>query len=145
MSKISERFKARIRKSMERERFLERPMETFSRILWPYSESKLIILVSAMPVLDVASTFAAIRLSGKHIREAGLIGKWALQTVGYPGMFVIETTCIGLLVIFALGAKSMYARLGFSGFGRAACVFLLAPTLVAILAAVLNNIILTLM
>ncbi len=138
-------FKAKLRKSIERERFLDKPIEKFSRMVWPYSEGKLVLLVSIMPALDWASTFAALELSGKNIREVGLIARWSLATVGFPGLFVIEMTCVGILIILANGAKSMYTGLGCNGFGRAAWVFILLPTFVAVLAAVLNNVILTLM
>jgi len=144
MSTTSEWFKTKLRKSFERERFLEKPMDAFSRALWPYSEAKLVLLVSIMPVLDCASTYAALQLSGKSIREAGTIGKWALVRVGFPGLFIIETASIGFLILLAIGARSIYTRLGFTGFGRAAWVFILVPTFVAVLAAVLNNVILTL-
>jgi hypothetical protein len=98
-----------------------------------------------MPALDCTSTYAALKLSGKNLSEAGTIGKWALTRVGFPGLFVIEMASVGFLILLAAGAKSMYTRLGFAGFGRAAWVFILAPSFVAILAAVLNNVILTLM
>jgi hypothetical protein len=86
-----------------------------------------------------------LKLSGKNLSEAGTIGKWALARVGFTGLFVIEMASVGFLILLAAGAKSMYARLGFKGFGRAAGVFILVPSFVAILAAVLNNVILTLM
>lgn len=57
-------------------------MEAVSRAVWPYSEAKLVFLVTLMPALDIASTFAALELSGKSIAEAGTIGKWALVRVG---------------------------------------------------------------
>ena len=137
--------KDKLRKSMERERFLDKPMEKFSRVVWPFSEGKLVLLVSIMPALDLASTFAALELSGKNIQEVGLIGRWSLATIGFAGLFGIEMACVGFLILLAIGAKTMYTRLGFNGFGRAAWVFILAPTFVAILVAVLNNVILTLM
>jgi hypothetical protein len=145
MNTPREWFKTRLRKSFERERFLEKPMESFSRMIWPYSEAKLVLLISIMPALDCASTYAALKLSGKNLSEAGPIGKWALTRVGFTGLFVIEMASVGFLILLAAGAKSMYGRLGFKGFGRAAWVFILAPSFVAILAAMLNNVIVTLM
>ena len=145
MRNFSVFIREKLRRSFQRERFLEKPVEAFSRFIWPYPVGKLVLLVGLMPVLDCISTFAMLELSGKDIREAGLIGKWALSALGFPGLFVIETACVSILILIAIGLQTMYSRLGFNGFGRAACVLVLAPTFVAVLAAVLNNVILTLL
>jgi len=136
--------KNRVRKSIERERALERPIEAFSRVLWPYPESKLVFYVSLLAVLDYVSTFTALELSvNSHVSEVGLLAKWALQTGGFPGLLLMDAAAIVILICLAFGVRSLYTKLGFNGFGRAAFVFLLIPYFVFIMGVVVNNVLLT--
>jgi len=134
----------RLRNHFEQERSLERPIEAFSRALWPYPESKLVFYISILAVLDFVSTFTALELSGNgQVAEVGLLAKWALQTGGFPGLLLMDVVSIGMLTCMATGAKSLYTRLGFVGFGRAAFVFLLFPYFVFVIAVIINNVLLT--
>jgi hypothetical protein len=133
-------------KNLERERHLEPRVETLSRKLWPYPISKLVFYITILAVLDFVSTFTALELSGcSHVYEAGPIAKWALQTGGFPVLFIVDTICISTLISLAFGARFFYERLGLKGFGRAAQVLLLCPYLVVIMGVILNNVLITLM
>ena len=144
MHSFSDRVSERLRKNAERQRSLERPIEAFSRVLWPYPESKLIFYVIILGVLDYASTFIAFELSGNsQITEIGLLAKWALQTGGFPKLLLVDMVSICTLIFLAIGARSLYTKLGFNGFGRAAFVLLLIPYFVVIWAVVVNNVLLT--
>jgi hypothetical protein len=136
--------KENLKRSAERERKLERPMEAVSRVLWPWPESKLIFYVCLAALMDFSSTFALLTFSRNgQVAEAGLIAKWALQTGGFPRLFLIDAAMIGALILLALGLRTLYNRLGFRGFGRTALVFLLIPYFVIIMAVVYNNILLS--
>jgi hypothetical protein len=144
MPKISESWKDNAKKSREIERKLERPFEKFSRFLWPWAESKLILFVSLLAVLDYVSTFAALELSGNNqISEAGLLAKWALETGGFLKLFLVDAGAIGTILFLAIGVRALYRKWGFPGFGRTGFVFLLIPYAVIIMGIVINNIILT--
>ena len=133
-----------MRRRVERERTLEQPLEAFSRLLWPWHESKLVLFVSLLAVLDYVSTYTAINLSGaNHVYEAGLLARWALQTGGFPKLLLVDTASIGVLIFLAVSVRFLYTRLGFRGFGRTAFVFLLIPYSIIIMAVVINNILLT--
>ena len=132
----------RPRRGIERERKLERPIEAFSRVLWPYQEYQLVLYVCLMAALDYASTFAFLELSSNsHVSEVGLLAKWALQTGGFPTLLLVDLAYVGGLICLAIGVRHLYSKLGFSGFGRAAFVFLLIPYFIFTLAAIVNNII----
>lgn len=139
--RIRELIKNRLRRSIETERTLERPFEKFSRILWPWSESKLVLFVNLMAILDYFSTYVAFELSrNNQVTEVGLLAKWVLQTGGFLELFLVEMTVMVVLILLAMGARLLYTRLGFPGFGRTAFVFLLIPYALIIVAVVFNNI-----
>jgi hypothetical protein len=102
--------------NLEKERPLERPLEKVSSSLWPWSEGKL-----ARYVLLLA----------------------AMQTGGFLRLFVVDSAVVLTLVLLAVLVRTLYARLGFKGFGRAAFVFLLIPYFVVTLAVVYNNVLLS--
>ena len=142
--RVLDSIRHRARRGVERERNLERPLEAFSKKLWPWHESRLALFVSLLAVLDYISTYAALKLSGSNqVYEAGPLAGWALRIGGFPELLVIDTISIGVLILLAVGARFFYARLGFPGFGRTAFVFLLIPYSVVIMAVVINNILLT--
>ena len=144
MPKILESMKYRLRKGIERERKLERPLEKASRFLWPWDESKLILFICLLAVLDYVSTFAALELStNNQISEAGLLAKWALETGGFLGLFLVDAGAIGTLLLLAIGIRALYRKIGFPGFGRTGFVFLLIPYSVIIMGIVINNVLLT--
>jgi hypothetical protein len=144
MHAIFDSVRYRIRKSIDRERSLEHPVEAFSRALWPYPESKLIFYSSLLAVMDYVSTFTALELSrNDKIAEVGLLARWALHTGGFPKLFLVDVASIVILSCLAIGVRYLYRKLGFNGFGRAAFIFILIPYFVFIIAVVMNNVLLT--
>jgi len=70
--------KSMVRKSLERDRSSERYVEAVSRSLWPWRESRLLVLVLLLAVLDYVSTYAALELSGRMDGyEGGPLASWA--------------------------------------------------------------------
>jgi len=131
----------RARKNSERDRSLNRPVEAFSRLLWPYSESKLAIYVGILALLDFSSTFSAIGLNhNNQIVEAGLLPSRALHTGGFSGLFILDVLYVGALICLAIGIRHLFRKYGFSGFGRAAFVLVLSPYLILAMATIFNNI-----
>ena len=138
---IRELIKDRMRRSKEIERSWEQPFKKFSNILWPWSESKLVLFISLMAILDYISTYTVLELVGSNqVAEVGLIAKWALQTGGFLALFFVEMTVMVVLILLAMGARLLYSRWGFPGFGRTAFVFLLIPYAIIIMAVVYNNV-----
>jgi hypothetical protein len=137
--------KNRFRRDIERERILEPRFEKFSRLLWPWSESKLVLFITTMAILDSVSTFAALKLSVQHVTEVGLIASRVLKVGGYPYLFLEQLIIIAALLLLAQGARLLYTRWGFPGFGRTAFIFLLIPYTTVISAFVINNIFVTFM
>jgi hypothetical protein len=130
----------RLRKNIERQRSLDRPLDTLSLMLWPYPELKLVFYVSLLAVLDYLSTFNALELSGKNrVAEVGMVAKWALGTGGFSRLFFVDLAAVCTLFCLAISAESAYKRLGLRGFGRAAFVFLLVPYFIFMMGVVLNN------
>jgi hypothetical protein len=144
MSVFLDKVKYKVHKSVEKERSLERPVEAFSRVLWPYAESKLVLFVGLLAILDYLSTFAVLELSSNSgVSEAGLLAKWALHGGGFFGLLIMDLVCVSTIIGLAIGVRAFYKRLGFNGFGRAAFIFLLVPYFVLIMAVVANNTILS--
>ena len=133
-----------VRRSLERDRSSERYVEAVSRSLWPWPESKLLALVSFLVVLDYASTYAVLELSGKTcIYEGGPLASWALQVGGFTELFLVDVAAASVLLLAALTIRFLYSKFGFNGFGRTAFVVVLVPYVVVTMAAVFNNIVLT--
>jgi hypothetical protein len=95
--------------------------------------------------LDSVSTFAALKLSVQHVTEVGLIASRVLKIGGYPYLFLEQLIIIAALLLLAQGARLLYTRWGFPGFGRTAFIFLLIPYTTVISAFVINNIFVTFM
>jgi hypothetical protein len=133
-----------VRKSIERDRGKERHVESISRALWPWRESLLIILVSFLAMLDYISTYAFLELSGNNnFHESGLIARWALNVNGFKGLLLVDFFAVPALIIIAISARFIYTTVGFRGFGRAAFVVVLTPYVIATMAAIYNNVVLT--
>jgi hypothetical protein len=129
---------------VEKEKALDRPLDNFSRRLWPWREWKLTIFVAGLAMLDFISTYAALELSGNpYITEAGKLASWALDIGGFLGLFIIDCVALVGMILLAYGTRCLYMKYGFPGFGRAAFVFMLTPYAVIIIAVVLNNVVLT--
>jgi hypothetical protein len=144
MSDFQKSMKERFNKAQERDRQLERPVERISRLIWPWSEAKLVLLVSMLALLDFISTVTALKWNvSHHVQEVGWLAKWAFNAGGFPGLFFVYAAAIGLLVLFATGVRALYIRSGHIGFGRSAFVFLFVPYTLIIIPIVINNFMLT--
>ncbi len=135
--------KSRVRKAVERDRHAERYMETASRFLWRWREPWLLAFVVFVALLDYASTYAILALSGKsYLNEAGSLAGWALEKGGFAGLFLADLAAVFVISLAAITLRFILFRLGFRGFGRAAFVFLLVPYAVVAMVAVINNLVL---
>jgi len=135
--------KDRMRKAVERDRRAERYMETTSRFLWRWREPWLLALVAFVALLDYASTYAVLALSGKsYLNEAGSLASWALEKGGFAGLFLADLAAVFAISLVAITLRFVLFRSGFRGFGRAAFVFLLVPYAVVAMVAVINNLLL---
>jgi hypothetical protein len=136
--------KGRLRKAAERDRRAERYVETASRFLWRWRESWLLAFVAFAALMDYASTYAILALSGKsYLNEAGSLARWALDKGGFAGLFLADLAAVFAISLLAITLRFILSRFGFRGFGRAAFVFLLVPYVVVAMVAVINNLILT--
>lgn len=136
--------KERVNKAVERDRRAEGRVEAVSRVLWPWRESRLVVLVALLALLDYATTYAALELSGKgYIEEGGVLAGWALRIGGLGWLFLVDMGAVIALSIAATTARFLCFKLGFGGFGRAAFVVLLVPYAVVAVAAVVNNLVMT--
>ena len=136
--------KSRLRKAAERDRRAERYVETASRFLWRWREPWLLAFVYFVALLDYASTYAILALSGKsYFNEAGSLARWALDKGGFAGLFLADLAAVFSISLVAITLRFILFRFGFKGFGRAAFVFLLLPYAVVAMAAVINNLVLT--
>lgn len=138
--------KGKVRKSLERDRSLERHVEALSMSLWPWREAWLLAFVGVVAVLDYASTYAFLELSGNpHAYEGGPLASWALQLGGFKHLFMVDMAALSALALAAIAIRFAYSKFGFKGFGRTAFVLLLVPYAVVALAIVFNNVVLTFM
>ena len=144
MNAVLQFMRDRLRKAKERDRRAERYMEAASRFLWRWQESWLLALVAFVALLDYASTYAVLRLSGKsYLNEAGSLARWALDKGGFAGLSLADLAAVFAISLAAITLRFILFRSGFRGLGRAAFVFLLLPYAVVAMAAVINNLVLT--
>ena len=138
------RIKDLVRKSIERDRAREQYVESASRSLWPWRESRLLGLVCCVAALDYASTYAVLELSGKtHVYEGGLLASWALRKGGFMGLLLVDIAAASVLLLTAITLRFLHSKFGFDGYGRTAFVLILVPYVVVTMAAIFNNVALT--
>jgi hypothetical protein len=145
MSAVLRLVKERVRKAAERDRRSERHVGAISRRLWPWNERWLIALAGLLALLDYATTCAALELSGKGYSEGGLLAGWALRIGGFGWLFLVDMGAVFALALLAVIVRALCLKFGFRGYGRATFVVLLLPYAVVAFAAVVNNIVLTLL
>jgi hypothetical protein len=144
MSAVLAFVRYRVRKAVERDRRAESRVEAISRTLWRWREQRLAALVGLLALLDYTTTVMGLELSGKtDVYEGGMLAGWALRVGGLGWLFLIDAGAVVALVLAAVAARSIFRRLGFGGFARAAFVALLAPYAVVAAAAAVNNLIVT--
>ena len=136
--------KDRLRKAVERDRRAEGYMEATSRLLWRWQESRLLLLVASVALLDFATTYTILAWSGKsYLNEAGSLASWALDKGGFAGLFLADLAAVFAISLLAITLRFILSRFNYKGLGRAAFVFLLLPYAVVGMAAVINNLVLT--
>ena len=144
MNAVLQFMKDRLRKAKERDRRAERYVEAASRFMWRWREPWLLALVAFVALLDYASTYVILELSGKsYLNEAGSLARWALDKGGFAGLFLADLAAVFAISLIAITLRFILFRFGFRGFGRAAFVFLLVPYAVVAMVAVINNLVLT--
>jgi len=144
MRRLAQFFKKQIRKSIARDRAMEKQFAEASVNLWPWREAKLIWLVCVLIMLDFISTYAFLELSGNvQLEEKGSLAAWALKTGDFPLLLLIDFLAVGILIGLALAFRKAFMRQGFPGYARASFVFMLLPYTVVTFAIVFNNIVLT--
>jgi hypothetical protein len=125
------------------DRGLGRYAERLSRVLWPWRERWLLLLVAALAVLDFTSTFILLALSGRHgVYESGRLALWALDRGGFAFLLLVDVLAAAVLSLAAWTARRLYARHGCPDYGRAAFVLLLLPYVFIAACAVVNNLVL---
>jgi hypothetical protein len=135
--------KTAARSNIARERRFEQPLVKVSRVLWPWSEAKLLRYVILLAFLDYLSTYAFLRVrSSDQVVEGGPVAGWALRTGGFGRLFIVDAVIILALILLAIAVRLIYARSGFRGLGRAGFVFMLIPYFAVTLAVVYNNVLL---
>jgi len=128
-------------KCREIDRNLGHYAEKLSRILWRWPELRLLIVVGVLIIMDFASTYALLGLNkSQDVYESGRLAFWALERGGFPLLFIVDITAAVILSLAALIARRLYIKHGFTGYGRAAFVFILAPYIIVTVLAVTNNI-----
>ena len=131
-------------KSLRRSRALEGRMHLVSRMIWPWNDRWLIPLVALLGALDLISTYLLLELSGKvDVYESGLLANWALKMGGFNGLYIMNAVAVGLLCLIAVSARLYYGRFGLLGLARTAYVAVLLPYAITAFAAVVNNLLLT--
>jgi hypothetical protein len=132
-----------VRKAFERDRRAEARLGNVSHYLWPWRERWLVALIFGMALFDLMTTCIALSISHKAYSEGGLLAGWALQVGGFGWLFLIDIGAVSGITLLAITMRYLYFRFNFRGFGRAAFVVLLLPYAVVAFAAVVNNIVLT--
>jgi hypothetical protein len=132
-------------KSRKIDRGIGQYVERASRSLWPWRERWLLVVVSALCILDFMSTYGVLELSGRsNVYERGNLAAWALGVGEFPFLLLVDVVAVVVLSIVALVSRHLYIRHGHSGYGRAAFVFILIPYIIIATFAIINNIILLL-
>ena len=144
MRRLTQFIKKQIRKSIARDRAMEKQFEDASMSLWPWREAKLVWLVCVLVMLDFISTYAFLELSGNtRLAEEGTLAAWALDTGGFLFLLLIDILAVGTLIGLALAFRRVFNRQGFAGYARTAFVLMLLPYSVVTFAIIFNNIVLT--
>ena len=144
MHKTIERIKRIAESSRSKDRAFDKHAMALSFQLWPWRESRLVSLVYYVVILDFASTYALLRLSGnKNVFEGGAMASWALKLGGFPVLFFADIVIVSLLILVAFTSRFAYTKFNCKGFGRAAFTVVLIPYVVVTTAIIFNNVVLT--
>ena len=133
--------RARQERAHEIDRGLGRYAEKLSRFVWPWPESRLLVMVFVVAISDFLSTYLVLTFKN-NAYESGSVAQWALDKGGFFLLLGVDLMVAGVLSLAAIGIRSFYARIKVQGYGRAAFVFILIPYACFAAFAVANNIIL---
>ncbi len=137
--------KGRVQKAVARDRRVQGRVLWASKRLWPWREVNLAGAVAGLALLDYLTTIAALEIAGREaVYERGILAGWALKLGGAGWLLLVDAAAVAALLVLAFGIRWLCYRIGFDGFGRASFVLLLWPYAVVALAAVVNNLILSL-
>ena len=118
MSDRRESFRDKLHRSLEIERGWEKHFVRFSRILWPWRETWLILVIGCLAMLDFASTYAFLKLRpNEYFVEGGWFAGWALHHGGFLGLFAFDILAVGIISGLALMVRYIVTRVGFAGYG----------------------------
>jgi hypothetical protein len=144
MSRLVQRIKRQIRKSIIRDKALDGRVEAVSMKLWPWRETKLIWLVFVLVLLDFISTYAFLELSGNSlVYESGPLAKWALNEGGFLFLLLVDILAVSFLIGLAMFIRLIFRKRELTGYARAVFILILIPYTVVTFAIVFNNIVLT--
>jgi len=102
------------------------------------------MMVTCLAVLDFASTCIFLKLNANNrIYESGPLANWALLNGGLIGLLVVDIFAVITISAMAIGARYIFTKLGFEGYGRAAFVLMLIPYGIVAVIAIFNNIVIT--
>jgi hypothetical protein len=140
--------RARMEAAGERSRRIDRGFDInagkISRAIWPINETWLFAVAGLIMLLDFSSTWFALSRN-TNIGEVGLLAGWALETGGYPLLFLVDLVSIGLIGLLASAARYLFRRSGYQGYGRAAFIFIFVPYIIWTSLVVINNLVLGLL
>lgn len=138
------KIKEQVQRSLERDRSKEQQVNSLFKILWPWKESWLMVLIVIGILMDYTSTYILLELSGKtNVYEAGWMASRALDIGGFGALILVDLAAIAILLTAAVAAKKICLRLGFEGYARAMFIVLLLPYTIMAFFATTNNLILT--
>ena len=145
MSDRRESFREKLDRSLEIEKGWEKHFVRFSKILWPWRETRLIIVVGCVVILDFASTWAFLKLSPNIVIEGGPLAGRVLNSGGFGGLFAFDILSVGLITGLALLVRYIVTRVGFAGYARTAFVLMLIPYVIVTIGVIFNNIVIAFM
>jgi hypothetical protein len=111
-----------------------------SRAIWPIREVWLFAVAGFLMLSDFTSTYLAMK-NDPRVGELNPLAAQALNKGGFPLLFLFDLAFVGLWCLLSLGARYLYSRVGYKGYGRAAFVLLMVPYIFWTSLIVVNNVV----
>jgi hypothetical protein len=129
-------------RSREIDRGLGKYAERLSRFIWPWGERWLLVVAGSLCLLDFATTYILLGLSGREdVYESGFLASRALEKGGFPVLITVDLLALAVLSLLAFAVSHFYVRKKLYDYGRAAFVFILIPYIVVTAFVIINTII----
>ena len=129
---------------MERDRAFDDKLGAIARLLWPWRDRWLSVLVLIIALLDFGSTYLLLEFSGNIFAyEGGLLAGWALRLGGMRWLLLVDIIAGGVLISAASAFRYLLSRRNLNGYARACFLVLQLPYVLITAAAIINNILLT--